>query len=123
MYSHNVVTHIFAHSGADNVVKIWNPFTGVLIRNLSGHTAGNSDIAWSPDGVFLASASDDTSIRIWDVDSVSLIYTNIHLMSLTTFDARRELRRNISKDTMPSCSVSTTTRMGTCLSQVTWMAR
>jgi COMPASS component SWD3 len=59
-----------ANPGADNVVKIWNPFTGVLVRNLSGHTAGNSDIAWSPDGVFLASASDDTSIRIWDVDSV-----------------------------------------------------
>jgi WD40 repeat protein len=59
------------NTGADNVVKIWNPFTGVLIRNLSGHTAGNSDIAWSPDGVFLASASDDTSIRIWEVDSVS----------------------------------------------------
>lgn len=56
--------------GADTVVKIWNPFTGVLIRNLNGHTAGNSDIAWSPDGVFLASASDDASLRIWDVDSV-----------------------------------------------------
>lgn len=59
--------------GADTVVKIWNPFTGVLIRNLNGHTAGNSDIAWSPDGVFLASASDDTSLRIWDVDSVCVL--------------------------------------------------
>jgi WD40 repeat protein len=55
---------------ADNLVKIWSPFTGELIRNLSGHTKGLSDIAWSADGVYLASASDDTSIRIWNVDSV-----------------------------------------------------
>ena len=65
-----LVSYSFWNAGADNVVKIWNPFTGFLIRDLNGHTAGNSDIAWSPDGVFLASASDDTSIRIWDVDSV-----------------------------------------------------
>jgi COMPASS component SWD3 len=56
---------------ADNLVKIWSPFTGDLIRNLSGHTKGLSDIAWSTDGVYLASASDDTSVRIWNVDSVS----------------------------------------------------
>ena len=71
-----LINDLFSYSsweaGADTVVKIWNPFTGVLIRNLNGHTAGNSDIAWSPDGVFLASASDDTSIRIWDVDSVCI---------------------------------------------------
>ena len=54
----------------DNVVKIWSPFTGNLIRNMDGHTKGLSDIAWSTDSVFLASASDDTTIRIWNVDSV-----------------------------------------------------
>lgn len=55
---------------ADNAVKIWSPFTGQLIRNLNGHTKGLSDVAWSSDSVYLASASDDTTIRIWDVDSV-----------------------------------------------------
>ena len=55
----------------DRVVKIWSPFTGELIRNLNGHTKGLSDIAWSADSVYLASASDDHTIRIWDVDSVS----------------------------------------------------
>ena len=53
------------------MVKIWSPFTGELIRNLNGHTKGLSDIAWSADSVYLASASDDHTIRIWDVDSVS----------------------------------------------------
>jgi hypothetical protein len=53
-------------------VKIWSPYTGELIRNLNGHTQGLSDIAWSSDSVYLASASDDTTIRIWEVDSVRL---------------------------------------------------
>ena len=41
----------------DKVVKIWSPFTGELIRNLNGHTKGLSDISWSADSVYLASAS------------------------------------------------------------------
>lgn len=52
------------------MIKIWNPNTGELVRNLSGHTQGLSDAAWSSDSVYLASASDDTTIRIWDVDTV-----------------------------------------------------
>lgn len=58
------------HAAADNVIKIWSPFTGELIRNLNGHTKGLSDIAWSTDGTYLASASDDATIRIWNVDTV-----------------------------------------------------
>ena len=54
----------------DKVVKIWSPFTGELIRNLNGHTKGLSDIAWSSDSVNLASASDDHTVRIWEVDTV-----------------------------------------------------
>ncbi|TFY68289.1 hypothetical protein EVG20_g3620 [Dentipellis fragilis] len=60
---------LLASCAADNVVKIWSPHTGELIRNLHGHTKGCSDVAWSSDSVYLASASDDTTIRIWDVDS------------------------------------------------------
>jgi COMPASS component SWD3 len=61
---------LFSREAADNVAKIWSPFSGELIRNLSGHTEGLSDIAWSPNSVYLATASDDHTIRIWDVDSV-----------------------------------------------------
>jgi COMPASS component SWD3 len=72
------VSHAIAYApplgkAADNVAKIWSPFSGELIRNLNGHTKGLSDIAWSPDGASLATASDDHTIRIWDVDSVCTI--------------------------------------------------
>jgi COMPASS component SWD3 len=63
---------------ADNVAKIWSPFSGELIRNLNGHTKGLSDIAWSPNSVYLATASDDHTIRIWDVDSVCTCLNNKH---------------------------------------------
>jgi COMPASS component SWD3 len=65
--------HRFLGKAADNVAKIWSPFSGELIRNLNRHTKGLSDVAWSPDSVSLATASDDHTIRIWDVDSVCTI--------------------------------------------------
>jgi COMPASS component SWD3 len=55
------------------VAKIWSPETGEFIRNLAGHTEGLSDIAWSSDSQSLATASDDTTVRIWDVESVRTI--------------------------------------------------
>lgn len=61
----------------DKLVKIWAPHTGQLVRNLTGHSKGLSDIAWSSDSVFLASASDDTTIRIWTVDTVRLVHSPI----------------------------------------------
>jgi len=60
--------------GAEKVVKIWSPETGQFLRNLTGHTQGLSDIAWASDGAYLASASDDTTIRIWNVEKV--LYPN-----------------------------------------------
>ena len=57
-------------TGAENVVKIWSPETGEFLRDLIGHTQGLSDIAWSSNSVYLASASDDTTIRIWNVQTV-----------------------------------------------------
>ncbi|KAJ7919139.1 WD40-repeat-containing domain protein [Mycena leptocephala] len=56
-----------ASSGADKIIKLWDTYTGDVLRTLVGHTEGISDIAWSNDGDYLASASDDKTIRIWDM--------------------------------------------------------
>lgn len=66
----DLVVRASFNQGAEKVVKIWSSETGEFLRNLSGHTQGLSDIAWSSDNVHLASASDDTTIRIWDVELV-----------------------------------------------------
>lgn len=58
-------------AGADRLVKIWDAYTGEIIVTFQGHTEGISDIAWSSDNVYIASASDDKTIIIWSLESVS----------------------------------------------------
>ena len=58
---------------ADATIRIWDTATGKHMLSLEGHLAGISTIAWSPDSKSLASGSDDKSIRLWDVSTVSSI--------------------------------------------------
>ena len=60
-------------TGAENVVKIWDTQTGRHVKDLVGHTEGLSDVAWAFDSARLASASDDTTIRVWNVEAVSIV--------------------------------------------------
>ena len=53
---------------ADGVRVGESPVPGLTLKRiLRGHTDTINRIAWSPDGRFLASPSDDQTIRIWDV--------------------------------------------------------
>lgn len=53
----------------DGKVKIWNASTGLLERNITGHTGQVDGAAFSPDGKLLVSVSWDLTVRIWDVAS------------------------------------------------------
>jgi small GTP-binding protein len=47
-----------------------SPGPGITLRNVfHGHKKAINRIAWSPDGRYLASPSDDETIRIWDVEN------------------------------------------------------
>jgi WD40 repeat protein len=50
------------------LIKIWDAMTGDIIQTLSGHSEGISDIAWSAHSDYIASASDDNTVRIWNLD-------------------------------------------------------
>ena len=64
---------------ADKLLKIWDASDGHIIETLSGHTEGISDVAWSHDGQFLASASDDKTLRIWSLELVRhIVSPRIH---------------------------------------------
>jgi COMPASS component SWD3 len=51
-------------------VKLWDAYSGEILRTFEGHTEGVNDVAWSNDGEFLASASDDKSIILWSLETV-----------------------------------------------------
>jgi serine/threonine protein kinase len=44
-------------------------------RTFSGHSAGVSSVAFSPDGQWLASGSDDSTVKVWSVGSGELART------------------------------------------------
>jgi hypothetical protein len=66
-------------SGAGNAqvgeVRLWQPRTGTLQRDLAGHGMRVMDVAASADGKVLATASRDRSARIWDVPGAKLLRT------------------------------------------------
>ena len=59
----------------DQTVKIWDASNGTLIKSFEAHSSWVRGVAWSPDGLFLATASDDQTIRIWDAQTFDLVST------------------------------------------------
>jgi WD40 repeat protein len=58
-----------ASGSADTTVKIWNWCTGLLERNLTGHTSLVFDLILMIDNQTLLSSSCDATIRLWNTSS------------------------------------------------------
>jgi WD40 repeat protein len=68
-------TRVVAGSGYGNLVTISDATTGQHLLVLQGHTDVIGNVAWSPDGSKIASASNDNTIRIWDATTGAALNT------------------------------------------------
>lgn len=66
-----------ATAGADSTGKIWDTLNGQLLRTLTGHTARLNSVAFSQDGMRLATGSDedDDTARVWDLSTGKTVQT------------------------------------------------
>ncbi|MBI1762291.1 MAG: TIR domain-containing protein, partial [Acidobacteria bacterium] len=53
--------------GTDITIKLWEVASGRELRELKGHSARVSAVAFAPDGKTLASGSEDRTVKLWEV--------------------------------------------------------
>ena len=66
---------IFATTGRDTTVKLFDASTGAFVRELAGHGKLVLSAAFSPDGTKLATTGHDCTVKIWDPSTGALLKT------------------------------------------------
>jgi WD40 repeat protein len=57
----------------DDFALVWDVTSGKVIKKLAGHKGPVYNAAYSPDGSFIATVSDDGTARLWDAASCELL--------------------------------------------------
>lgn len=55
---------------SEGIVKIYDSQAGFVVRTLSGHTSGVEQIRYNHKGNFMATASKDKTVRLWNINKL-----------------------------------------------------
>ena len=72
--------NLVASAGGHNTVKVWN-LRNTTVKTLKGHTEVVNSVAFSPDGKWLVSGSEDATLKMWDISQ----WQNIEARKPVTF--------------------------------------
>jgi WD40 repeat protein len=61
---------VAAAGARDGIVRVWRLADGALVKELSGHEGETRSVAFTPDGRYLLSGSDDCTVLRWDVSEL-----------------------------------------------------
>jgi WD40 repeat protein len=65
---------LFASSGRDKSIVLWDAQTHKQIKSFIGHEASILGLRFSPNDSLLASVSSDKTVKLWDINSSEIIY-------------------------------------------------
>jgi len=50
----------------NGIIQVWMATSGKTIATCRGHSAPIHGVIWSPDGKYIASASGDSTVQVWE---------------------------------------------------------
>ncbi len=63
------VVTVFSEPGFSSNIWIWDVEEREILATLAGHTSSVNDVAFSPDGSRIVTASDDGTAKVWDAET------------------------------------------------------
>ena len=69
---------MLATASYDNTINLWSVKDGQLLRSFNGHEDGVLAVSFDPTGQLIVTASNDNTIRIWDLEGTLITTLSGH---------------------------------------------